>query len=89
VRSEAAVLLSKIGPPARTAVDALCKSLSDKHGQVRWWSAKALGAIGPDAKEAIPLLFHALSDEEDLVRTMAKEALFRIDRKTAVKAWVE
>jgi HEAT repeat protein len=89
VRSEAAVLLSKIGPPARAAVDALCKSLSDKHGQVRWWSATALGAIGPDAKEAIPLLFHALSDEEDLVRTMAKEALFRIDRKTAIKAWVE
>ena len=50
----AAFALGRIGEPAKDAVPALIKALSDVENQVRWYAASVLGKIGkPEAMKAV------------------------------------
>src|SRR6266571_3800781 len=68
--------LQNPGPHAKDAVPALIRSLKDRDGKVRQWSAKALGSIGPAAEKAVPALVQAAKSEG--IRPAAEEAIRKI-----------
>ncbi len=79
IREEAALILGKMGPDAKFAVDALIKALGDENASVRQAAAIALGEIGPEAKKAKgPLLDAFEGDENTLVRKESALALCKI-----------
>lgn len=56
-RAQAAKVLARIGPEARSSVPALVRALEDNNETVRKAAARALGQIGPEAEDAVlPLL---------------------------------
>jgi HEAT repeat protein len=78
VRAKAAAILGRIGPPAKAAVPALIKALSDKNPETRNEVLFALGAIGPDAKDAVPTISRALAAPDKNVCYSACYALGKI-----------
>ncbi len=65
-RAEAAWLLGRIGPDARSAVHALVAALKDTHPEVKKSAARALGQIGPDAAEAVDALMEVVNETAPL-----------------------
>ena len=65
LRRQAATVLARIGPEARTAVPALTALLNDPDEQVRKSAAYALGQIGPAAAEAVPVLMEVIRAHAD------------------------
>jgi HEAT repeat protein len=86
--SEAALWLSRIGPPAKEAVPALCRVLKKGDEDARAKVAEALAAIRERPDVAVPALIAALGDEKWLVRCYAGHALqaFGADAKAAIPA---
>lgn len=84
VRTAAAWGFARIGPPARSALLDLTKTLrEDPSPSVRAEAARALGALGAAAnRPAVPRLFEALGDASETVRWRAAQAL----SKTALRA---
>jgi WD40 repeat protein/HEAT repeat protein len=81
LRNKIVLILSRIGPPAKTATTALGKLLrTELDSMVRQHAAYALGMIGPGAKAAIPALRAALCDADDAVKWRALEALEAISK---------
>jgi hypothetical protein len=60
VRRQSALVLARIGPPAREAVSELTGLLDDPDEEVRKAAARALGQIGPEAADAVPALMRQL-----------------------------
>lgn len=80
VRSWAARLLGRIGPPAEAAAPGLSAALRDPFSTVRACAAYALGLLGGEpARAAIPSLELALHDPNQHVRNCAHMALTRLD----------
>lgn len=75
LRRQAAELLSRLGPDAKPATDALMKALRDNDAFVVRFAAKAIGGIGPDAKQAIPTLATLLRHGSTEISDAAAEAL--------------
>ncbi len=69
-RIQAALLLAKLGPEAKTAVPALIRALKDRDPFVRDAAASALGRIGPAAKQAAPD-FITLLEQQNRVESAA------------------
>ena len=78
VRAEAAVIIARIGPPAKSAVPALIEALKDKNPKTRSEVLFALGAIGPDAVSAVPAITDSLDDPDMKVCYGACYALGKI-----------
>ncbi len=86
LRRQAAMLLGRIGVPARQAVPVLAELLSENEpvepGQptVVYWVSKALGEFGPVARDAVPALVSIAEDGHRRLsdRTVTIEALGRI-----------
>ncbi|MFW5817302.1 MAG: HEAT repeat domain-containing protein [Planctomycetota bacterium] len=77
-------VLSRVGPPAAPAVNALIGIIRTNNQWFRAHAAEALGNIGPAAEEAVPALVTLLSDGYPNARQQAAIALGRIgvsDRK--------
>jgi len=70
--------LSAIGPPAKSAIPVLVKSLSSSNDEIQASAAFALGKIGPDARGAVPALRAALRSESFIVRLTAVRSLLEI-----------
>ena len=85
---EAAEWLSRIGPPAKNAVPALCRMLRKGDEDTRAKAAEALAAIHGRPDVAVPALVAALGDERWLVRSYAGHALqaFGADATSAIPA---
>jgi len=75
MRSEVAMIIARIGTPAKAAVPALVKSLDDEDPQTRSEVLFALAAIGPDAAASVPAVSKLLDDPEASVRYGACFAL--------------
>jgi HEAT repeat protein len=84
-RRNAALALGRIGPEARTAVQALARALKDKDQDVRQEAAASLGHMGPEGKAAVPVLVELLNDEHKAVRKQAAGALKALDPETAAR----
>lgn len=75
IRSGAASMIGRIGPPAKTMVPKLIDALKDK--DVRLRAAEALGNIGPAAESAVTEIVPLL-EVKGQVRMFAARALGRI-----------
>jgi HEAT repeat protein len=86
IRATAAAALGRMGPNARTVVNAMIESLKDPDAGVRAAVAEALGRIGDEARSAVPRLIPLLKDPDPGVRLAAAFGLGRIgpDAATAV-----
>ena len=65
VRRQTAMMLARIGDPAREAVPILIELRSDKRSDesgVRFWATKSLGLFGSVAAGAVPILSKELAD---------------------------
>lgn len=82
----ACVILSEMGPAAKSAVPALSRVLQDKDPEDRMQALIALGEIGPDAATAVSAITAALNDKEDSVAYAAAFALGKIGAKSATAA---
>jgi HEAT repeat protein len=72
---QAAQLLGRIGPGARTAVPALMAALHQGTGALRREASETLGKIGNVPAEGLALLQAAAEDDNDLVRASAARGL--------------
>ncbi|MCM8794672.1 MAG: HEAT repeat domain-containing protein [Candidatus Omnitrophica bacterium] len=82
LRREAAVALTRIGPPAKEAVPALIRNLDDENALVRQNSIDALGEIRVNGAGLIPALIRRLKeDEEYLNRLKAAEVLGKFGKE--------
>ena len=87
MRQSAAYQLGEIGEPAKEAVPALIKALSDEEGYVRVRAADALMKIDGSKRTLVtPVLIQLLSDENHEIRDMAVDALKKIGTPEAKKA---
>lgn len=77
-RRWAAVVLSRIGPPA---VPTLVEALAAESPEIRYRAAWALGAIGTDARAAAPVLRALTGDPSERVRIEALTALEAIEAR--------
>ena len=84
VRSWAARLLGRIGPPADAAVPHLVAALQDQSVTVRECAAYAIGRLGAKANSAIPMLEKSLHDPYEIVRTHAHMALRELQHKNVL-----
>jgi HEAT repeat protein len=82
----ACVVLANIGTPAKGAVPALAKAITDERPEVRIQALIALGEIGPDAKSVSPAIAKALDDPFVSVQYAAAFALGRIGDKANAAA---
>ncbi len=64
-RKNAAYVLGRFGPQAKSTVPRLVKLLRDPVAEVRYFAAQALGRIGPDAQRAIPKLMAVKAYDPD------------------------
>lgn len=82
----AAVMLYRMGPPAKDAVPALCKAMNRGEERFQEITISALGAIRARADLAVPVLVKALRDKSSWVRYRAEEALvkFGAEAKPAI-----
>jgi HEAT repeat protein len=71
-------LLAEIGPPAKSSVSALTRSLGDAVPEIRQISAIALAQIGEPSDSAVVGLLTALKDEHESVRNAAASALLAL-----------
>ena len=78
VRAAAALILGRIGTPAKTAIPHLITTLKDPDAQVRENSARALGAMGADGGPAVDALIGGLSDPDPYAIGQMAEALSKI-----------
>ena len=78
LRADAAAVLGRMGPNAKTAVNIMVESLKDPEPAVRAAAAEGLGRIGEEAKGSIPKLAVLLKDSDAGVRLAAAFALGRI-----------
>jgi hypothetical protein len=62
LRRQAASVLARIGPDAKSAVPALTALLDDPDERVRKTATYALGQIGPAAAEAVPVLMQVIRE---------------------------
>jgi HEAT repeat protein len=62
-RLQAARLLARLGPEAKSAVPALVRALQDKDPFIRETAASALGRIGPAARKAAPDIIGLLEQQ--------------------------
>jgi len=76
VRRQAAGVLMKMGPRAKTAIPSLIEILRDKDRNVRYCAAMVLSSVG-DVR-AMPALIAALGDEDYRVRFRAAQGLAKI-----------
>jgi HEAT repeat protein len=56
VRAKIIEVISRFGPDAKDAVEAIAKCLSNEDRDLRHKAAFALGAIGPEARSVTPLV---------------------------------
>jgi HEAT repeat protein len=82
----ALLLLSSVGPAAKSAVPDVAAVLADEQPEVRMQAAMTLGEIGPDSKAAVSDLVKALDDKEAAVRLGAAFALGKIGSSDATPA---
>jgi len=80
IRAACCLILSKLGPDAKQAVNALVVAASDASLDVGAASIDALGQIGPASKPAIPTLILALTNSEFSIKFSARYALPRIGK---------
>lgn len=80
IRDKTAAVIAKIGPPAKSTVPALIRSLDDQNPRTRTEVLFALASIGPDAKEAVPAVARLLDAPEMDLCYAASFALGRIGR---------
>jgi HEAT repeat protein len=71
---QAARVLGKVGPSARTAVPALTACLKDRHIELARQACLVLGGLGKDAAPAVPALIDILKNREP-ARDAAANAL--------------
>ncbi len=88
VRREAATVLGKFGPTARSAVPALAALLKEDEARVRTAATVALGQIGTSAGAAVPALIGVLKGPHLILSRLAAQALARIGM-AAVPALIE
>ncbi len=82
----AALAIGDIGPPCRSTVDALTRSLKDDRPDVRYEVLIALARVGPDAAKSVTEIQTSLSDPDPSVRTAAAFALGHIGTPAAPAA---
>lgn len=81
MKSEACKALGRLGPPAKSAVPRLTRTiLEDDDLQTRVEAIMALGAIGPDAVAAIPALVEVINTSFGAERWRACVVLGKIGR---------
>lgn len=76
-RDNAAFLLERMGPQAKSAVPDLITLLGHQNNDLRSWAAAILGFIGPAASNAVPRLIQLL-DDRTVIRGDAASALGQI-----------
>jgi HEAT repeat protein len=83
LRLEVLYVLTRIGPAAAPATEALAKLVADPSEQVAHEAVLALAAIGPGAKQAVPDLLAQLEKGEDANSPAIVYALGKIDPSAA------
>jgi len=83
VRTQAALALGRIGPPAASSAPALVGLLKDADETVRCQAAMALGQVGGDVQEAVAALVEQLQDASAPVKAAAAQALGALKKDAA------
>ena len=81
VRRCAALMLGRLGVPARAAVPTLIQRMSDGDAGVRRAVVWALGLVGTGDQTVVPALWAALKDNDKEVRLLAVQSLYTLGQR--------